>query len=230
MFVAIFQKILKPIHAHIAHSSRIFSFNVSSIKRNIHTEQNGNMDFSQHLSSFCTDGILEKTVFPESSMFSTLLQNCISMKSLKGGKSVQTHMIKTGFYHQMFPQNSLVNIYAKCGSLENAREVFNKMPNRNVTSWASVISAYVQNGHCKEAVKLFLCLQLSGIKPNEFVASSVLKACSSIGDLKMDSQLYAYILKIGFESNSFVGNTLISLYDKCGNIVNARIVFDNVVN
>ena len=71
-------------------------------------------------------------------------------------------------------------MYAKCGSMEDARQVFDGMYERDMVTWTALISGYVQNQHGEEALKLFPLMLRAGMKPNEFTFSSVLKACGSL--------------------------------------------------
>jgi pentatricopeptide repeat protein len=69
------------------------------------------------------------------SVYASLLKGCIDAKALLEGKKVHTHMIKNGFQPRNFLQNRLLDMYAVCGSLDDARQVFDKMPYPDVFSW-----------------------------------------------------------------------------------------------
>ena len=73
--------------------------------------------------------------------YSPLVQGCINTKSLAEGKLIHAHMIETTFRLDMVLETKLVIMYAKCGSLENARRVMNQMQERNAVSWSSLIVA-----------------------------------------------------------------------------------------
>eukprot|EP00249_Psilotum_nudum_P034893 c54549_g1_i1 orf=1-204(-) len=68
-------------------------------------------------------------------------------------------------------------MYGKCGSLEDARRMFDIMPWRDVFSWNTMAAVYTQNGCGKEAVQLFQQMQLEGVIPNEVTFVSILSAC-----------------------------------------------------
>ncbi|XP_057846761.2 pentatricopeptide repeat-containing protein At2g13600 isoform X1 [Cryptomeria japonica] len=224
-------------HQHIIRS-KLLNCNVCNARLAGQFEQKGIIEFSQDVSSSCKhekrnepqNFINQGSTLAGSYTYYTLLQDCISMKSLEDGKIVHSHMIKAGHNQEVFAQNSLINMYAKCGSLTGACQVFDKMSDRNAFSWASMTAAYVQTRQFKEALKLFSAMQRSGIHPNEFVFSSVLKACSCVEALEVGNQFFAYIIKIGCQSSSFVGNALIDLYGKCGRFKNARHLFDKMIN
>ena len=81
-------------------------------------------------------------------------------------------------------ENSLVDMYAKCGSLQDAREVFDRMKFRDVVSWTSMISAYGLNGQGCDAVALFAKMQNLGLSPDSIAFVSVISACSHAGLLE----------------------------------------------
>eukprot|EP01018_Ginkgo_biloba_P022189 Gb_02998 [translate_table: standard] len=166
----------------------------------------------------------------DSTTYASLLQGCVNTKALADGKKLHAHMMKTGFDADMFAGNNLVNMYAKCGSLVYARQVFDKMAERNVVSWTTMIAGYVQQGYVEEALKLFSPMQWFGVKPNQFTFASILRACSGGAALEAGRQYHAYVVKDGFESNSFVGNALLDMYAKCGSVVNTRKMFDKMHN
>jgi pentatricopeptide repeat protein len=66
----------------------------------------------------------------------------------------------------MFAGNSLVNMYAKCGHMEEALRVFNKMPSHDVVSWTAMILGHVKSGQGQKALELFQQMQCEGVPPN----------------------------------------------------------------
>ncbi|XP_057832678.2 pentatricopeptide repeat-containing protein At4g02750 isoform X2 [Cryptomeria japonica] len=136
-------------------------------------------------------------------------------------------MIETQFQCQDISlENKLVSIYAKWGDLEEARRVFDGMPKRNVVSWTVMIAAYARHGLCDEALTLLYRMQGGeGIQPNQFTFASVLPACQNIEVLK---EIHGEVVRLGFDSNVFVGNGLVDMYGKCGQIEVARQMFDKM--
>jgi pentatricopeptide repeat protein len=61
---------------------------------------------------------------------------------------------------------ALIDMYAKCGSIEIARQLFDKMPKRDVVSWSAMIAGYGMHGHGEDALALFSQMQQTGMKPN----------------------------------------------------------------
>eukprot|EP01018_Ginkgo_biloba_P018926 Gb_05127 [translate_table: standard] len=160
--------------------------------------------------------------------YATLLRDCISLKRLEEGKRVHTHIIITGFQPWSFTWNRLIDMYAKCGNVADARRMFDRMPEQDGGSWNAMISGYARHGHGEEALKLFWQMQSLGLKPNEFTIASVLGACSSQLALEQAKQVHAHIINTGYVSNVFLGSALVDIYAKCGNLEDARNVFDEM--
>eukprot|EP01018_Ginkgo_biloba_P031204 Gb_39249 [translate_table: standard] len=165
---------------------------------------------------------------PDNFTFSFVLKACAAMSALPEGKEIHDDIVRSGLESDIFVRNSLVTMYAKCGSIEIAYQVFDKMPERDAISWNAMISGYAQNGYANQALDLFNQMQLAGMKPTAITMVSVLQAYAHLGALKQGSWIHAYIIRSGFESDVFVGNSLVVMYVKCGSINTARHLFDKM--
>ncbi|QHN83430.1 hypothetical protein HN51_059912 [Arachis hypogaea] len=120
-------------------------------------------------------------------------------------------------------------MYAKCGKIWCARKVFDEMPKRNVVSWSGMIYGYVQIGEDEEALGLFKrVMGEKDVGVNDFTLSSVLRVCGGSTLLELGKQVHGLCFKTSFNSSSFVGSSLISLYSKCGVVEGAYKVFEEV--
>eukprot|EP01018_Ginkgo_biloba_P002727 Gb_38068 [translate_table: standard] len=164
----------------------------------------------------------------DSSTYVSLLQVCIKKKALPEGRLVHAHINARGFMADIFLQNTLVNMYAKCGSLVDTRRVFDEMPKRDVFSWTVMIAAYSRHGLAWEALALFHEMKQTDIQPNQFTYASVLPACAHLAALEQGMEMHDEIIRRGFHFDVFVGNTLIDMYAKCGSQEKARDVFDKM--
>ena len=88
--------------------------------------------------------------------FSSVLPTCVDLESLEHGMQIHEEIIECGYHSNVFVMSALVDMYAKCGSIEKSREEFDKMSERNVVSWRDMIAAYSRHGLPKEALALFL--------------------------------------------------------------------------
>eukprot|EP01018_Ginkgo_biloba_P022611 Gb_35108 [translate_table: standard] len=159
---------------------------------------------------------------------SSVLKACTILSALQAGKEVHAHVIRINFESDVFVGSGLIDMYSKCGSAKDAHNVFGNMSERNVISWNVMIAGYSQNGYGEQALKLFWQMQEVGIKPNQFVFSSVIGVCSSLALMEQGKQVHAQVVKTGFESSIFVGSALIDIYAKYGNIEDAHIVLDKM--
>eukprot|EP01018_Ginkgo_biloba_P002600 Gb_38500 [translate_table: standard] len=164
----------------------------------------------------------------DSSAYVCLLQVCIQTKALSDGNLIHAHMNERGFVPDRFLWNTLVNMYAKCGSLVDARRVFDQMPARDVFSWTVMIAAYARHGLAEEALILFHQMQRTEIQPNQFTFASVLPACATLVALEQGMKIHEEIVRNGCQSDLFVANALVDMYGKCGSIEKARDVFDKM--
>ncbi|KAF1868975.1 hypothetical protein Lal_00048255 [Lupinus albus] len=168
-----------------------------------------NLDFQEAL-SFSK----ERTEDVESSFYFPLLQECLKRSSISYTKVIHGHVTKTGTHEDVFVMSFLVNIYAKCGNMEDARKVFDKMPRRNVVAWSTLLVGYVKNSQPKHAIHVFHEMLYSGSYPSNFALAIALNACTSLHSLKLGDQFHAYIIKYHIDFDTSIGNALCSLYSK----------------
>ncbi|KAF5955383.1 hypothetical protein HYC85_008239 [Camellia sinensis] len=124
--------------------------------------------------------------------------------------------------------SSIVYLYAKCGDLVGAFRVFDRMPNHDVVSWTTIITACSQLGWGEDAFLLFSRMLLEGFAPNEFTVCSVSNACGDEEELKFGRQLHGTIVKKIFKNDVFIGTSLVDMYAKCGEIADSTEVFDGM--
>ncbi|KAJ7518193.1 hypothetical protein O6H91_21G058700 [Diphasiastrum complanatum] len=157
--------------------------------------------------------------------FTAVLKACASTASIEEGKLIHAHLVSSGLKIDLVLGNTLVDMYAKCGSIDNARQVFSEMPAKDVVSWTSLISGCVQNERGLEALSLFRQMQEEGVIPDRYTYVSILKACGIVGALDQGKLIHSQLLEQGFQVESYLGNTLIDMYAKCGSIGEAYQLF-----
>eukprot|EP00250_Pteridium_aquilinum_P017426 c23625_g11_i5 orf=599-1879(+) len=154
------------------------------------------------------------------------LKACSDVQSLHFGQQVHDSIVRGGLESDIAISSSLVDLYCKCCSLEEARRVFDFLPKRNVISWGAMIGGYVQQLHGASALELFTQMQQEGIDPDTLIYTDILKACGSIKSLEQGRLIHKKINKSGFASDAMVRAALVDFYGKCGSLEEARLVFD----
>ncbi|KAK6147440.1 hypothetical protein DH2020_018352 [Rehmannia glutinosa] len=154
----------------------------------------------------------------------SFLHYCAKAEAFRLGLPLHAASIKTGTRAEIFVGNHVLNFYAKCGCMDSARHVYDEMPHRNLVTWSAMISGYDQSNKPHSALQLFSRMQ-KYFKPNEFVFACALSSCSVIKDLNLGQQIHAQALKLSHASVSFVLNSLILMYMKCGMCDEASLIF-----
>ena len=106
------------------------------------------------------------------------------MRALKHGREIHDYIIRIELDKYIVMCNSLLDIYTKCESMEDAWLVFDKIPKRHVISWCSRIAGCFQNGNFDKSVNLFHEMLLDDIKPNYVTLASVLPSCAHLEFVK----------------------------------------------
>ncbi|KAJ0086317.1 hypothetical protein Patl1_08142 [Pistacia atlantica] len=151
--------------------------------------------------------------------------------ALKTSRIVHAQSLKFGFGSKGLLGNAIVDLYAKCGNVDLAEKVFNRLEERDILAWNSILSIYSKRGLFEHVVKSFGLLCNSGVLPNEFTFAMVLSACAKAVDVNYAGhQLHTVIIKNNFASNLFVGNALVDMYAKSGALKEARQQFERIRN
>ncbi|KAI8552185.1 hypothetical protein RHMOL_Rhmol06G0246300 [Rhododendron molle] len=142
------------------------------------------------------------------------------------GREVHAHVIRTGLIDSKVEiGNGLINMYAKCGAINDACSVFSLMVNKDSVSWNSMISSLDQNEYFENAVTCFCTMRRTGLMPSNFTLISVLNSCGSLGWINLGVQIHCEGLKLGLDLDVSVSNALLALYAETGRIMESRKVF-----
>lgn len=155
-----------------------------------------------------------------------LLKDCAKDGLGEQGKQVHGALLKMGYGSDMMLNNDLIYTYGKCGRLDMACHVFDKMLERNVVSWTALMRGHLQQGNPKASLLLFHQMGGSDVKPNEFTFSTNFKACGFLSIAENGMQIHGSAIRTGFEWFPVVGNSIMDMYSKCGRISEAAQVFD----
>lgn len=167
---------------------------------------------------------------PNRVIFLGILAACGNQQVLREGWWIHDSIVRNGNELDLSIGNTLVDMYSKCGSLEEAQKVFDTLPNRNIVSWGALITGYVQQAHNSAALELFQQMQQNDIQPNRVVFLSILQACASMGAAEQGEIVHDQIIESDLESDFVVKSALVKMYAAVGNLWKARKLFDECSN
>ncbi|GAA0168642.1 hypothetical protein LIER_23314 [Lithospermum erythrorhizon] len=165
-------------------------------------------------------------VHPNNFTFSAILHACANTFVIFHGLQVHALCVKHGFNFDVYVGSALLDMYAKCGEMINAKEVFDEMPERNLVSWNSMIVGYLQNECFDEAINCFIeVLREATLKPDQVSFSSFFCACGNLCDAVIGRQGHGVAVKLGLVSLPYVNNSLMDMYCRCGSLCDANSLF-----
>ncbi|XP_061353922.1 pentatricopeptide repeat-containing protein At2g37310 [Gastrolobium bilobum] len=144
-------------------------------------------------------------------------------------KEVHCSVLRRGFDWDVFVLNALVTCYSRCDELGLARTVFDRMPERDVVSWNSMIGGYSQCGFYEECKRLYLeMLGVAGFAPDVVTVLSVMQACGQSKDLVFGMEVHRLVNERQIEMDVSLCNAVIAMYAKCGSLDYARELFEEL--
>ncbi|XAR49322.1 hypothetical protein NMG60_11032491 [Bertholletia excelsa] len=124
--------------------------------------------------------------------------------------------------------NVMLGAYVRDGQVGVAEKMFEEMPERDVISWSIMITGFVQNGQLEEGLDCFREMREMGMVPNEAILVTALSASAQLGLLDRGRLIHSIISSLDFPMSVPIGTALIDMYSKCGCIVQARHVFNQM--
>lgn len=171
--------------------------------------------------------LVRSGIQPNKISFAGILGACTNPNDLEQGQELHTYIKRAGLEQELLVGNALISMYARCGSLSNARQVFDNMRSRNRISWNAMIAGY-RDGHMDEAFTLFKRMQQQKIQPDKFTYATLLSICADRADLQRGKELHSQIIRTGWQSDVTVATALMTMYTKCGSPEQARKVFNKM--
>ena len=169
-------------------------------------------------------------ISPNSVTFVSCLKACSSLRDKDKGEKIHAEVERIGLLGKdLSVGNRLVDMYAKCGAMSKAQEVFDKLQLRDVVSWNVLIAGYADKGHGEETMKYFEVMQDQGVLPDHLTYICGLKACAIMGTIRKGLEIHNEIARKGFlEGDIVMASTLVDMYVKCGYLGMAKSVFSNL--
>ncbi|XP_024963443.1 pentatricopeptide repeat-containing protein At5g27110 [Cynara cardunculus var. scolymus] len=120
-------------------------------------------------------------VAPDGITFTSILAACTQLGALEKGKDIHRSIVSGEFESNEIVMGALLDMYTKCGAIDEAQDVFSRLPERDLISWTSMITAYGAHGQASKALKLFQEMQGLKIKPDRVLFLAVISTCSHAG-------------------------------------------------
>ncbi|ESQ56087.1 hypothetical protein EUTSA_v10027503mg [Eutrema salsugineum] len=130
-------------------------------------------------------------VKPDEITMCSVISACANLGALEKAKWVHEYTHVNGFESSLTVNNALINMYAKCGRLDAARDVFEKMPTKDVVSWSSMINAFSMHGEADDALTSFARMKQETVEPNAVTFVGVLYGCSHSGLVEEGKKIFA---------------------------------------
>ena len=150
------------------------------------------------------------------------------MRDLDKGNEIHNCVIQQCIDSDTVVATAMMTMYIKCGEIEEAKQIFGSLKETDLVAWSALIAAYVQSGFPQEALSLFREMVYGKLKPSSITLLSVFPACTELALWKLGKSIHCYSLKVGTGLEVAIGNSLISMYAKCGLFTQALAVFLNM--
>ncbi|XAR51682.1 hypothetical protein NMG60_11006382 [Bertholletia excelsa] len=159
--------------------------------------------------------MVDAGVKPDTATLVSVLPACGHLKDMNRGRKVHQLLEDNGVGNSISVRNALLDMYVKCGSMTEAQSVFDKMSEKDVVTWTTMINGYILNDSERQALMLCPLMQIGGVIPNSITMSSLLSACANSYLLKYGRCLHGWALRQKLESDVSVETALIDMYAKC---------------
>jgi pentatricopeptide repeat protein len=166
---------------------------------------------------------LESPIF----CITSVLKACSISMDLSAGLQIHSRALKLGINADNSVENALVNLYAKCGSIQVALKIFNSMRNRGIISWNALITSCSQHGDEEMAVQLFHLMQEESVCPDDYTFVGLLSSCSRMGLVEEGCEYFKKMTaKYNLEPKMEHYTCMVDLYGRAGKFSDALDFID----
>ena len=181
---------------------------------------NHNEHFAKAIDLF--DKMISENMIPNSATLVIVLSACSHLALLEKGENVHRHIKERGLEINLPLGTALVDMYAKCGQLEQSRNIFDSMVEKDVVSWNVMISGYGIYGHGESAIDMFQEMENTNVKPNEVTFLSLLSACNHSGLVEEGKFLFSKMQDYSLKPNLKHYACMVDLLGRSGNLQEAE--------
>ncbi|XP_057797670.1 LOW QUALITY PROTEIN: pentatricopeptide repeat-containing protein At5g46460, mitochondrial-like [Salvia miltiorrhiza] len=169
-------------------------------------------------------------VKPTSSTLCSVLSSCGKLGEFCLGSQIHGQVAKLGYVLDTYVIASLITFYANCKRVEECLRIFSEKLFKNVVVWTSLLTGYGANDEHEDALRVFCDMMRLGVVPNQSSFTSALNSSCEIEAHDFGKGIHAAAVKLGLDTDVFVGNSLVVLYAKCGSIHDGIRSFKGVAN
>ncbi|KAF8667269.1 hypothetical protein HU200_052938 [Digitaria exilis] len=180
----------------------------------------------------CARRVFEKMGRRDLGTWNSMIFGCCLSGEWEEARRLLNDMRHNGTEPGVVTWNTLISSYARSGDLDVAMELLEQMVESgvapDVVTWTSLVSGFVHSDRGDEALRCFIRMRLSGVEPNGMTIASAISACASLRLLSQGMELHCHAIKVGSVNNVLSGNSLVDMYAKCGEIVAAKSIFNEI--
>ncbi|KAM7260087.1 hypothetical protein ACFE04_015828 [Oxalis oulophora] len=151
-----------------------------------------------------------------------VLKSCAQLSALRLGKQVHCAVLVNGYDSDLVNSNALINVYAKCGHISDAKKVFDRMSVRNEVSWSAMIGGYGMIGVFGEVMDMLRKMVEAGVWPDEVTFTVVLAACSHAGKVKVGKELFQMMVEFGVKPRMEHYTCMVDMLGRAGMVEEAE--------
>ncbi|KAI4339904.1 hypothetical protein MLD38_024789 [Melastoma candidum] len=190
-------------------------------------------NFDSNISHLCRKGEIHEAVEllgrvrgkVRPSTYEGLLDACIDRNSIGLGRKLHS-LVDLVVEADGFVQTKLVGMYAKCGSLDDARKVFDGMRDKDLYAWSAMVGACSRAGRWEEVVELFVSMVRDSVLFDGFLLPKILQACGNSKNISVGKVVHSLAIRRGMCTHVRVCNSVLTMYAKCGDLKSAHRAFD----
>ncbi|KAF3432604.1 hypothetical protein FNV43_RR27344 [Rhamnella rubrinervis] len=172
--------------------------------------------------------LIRSGMLPDNYTLSFVIRACRDITDLLNGKLIHCIVLKHGLQLDNFVCAALVDMYAKCKVIVDARQLFDNMNSRDIVSWTVMIGAYAESRNAYESLVLFDRMRGEGVDADKIALVTVVYACAKVGAMHKARLVHDYISTNKFSLDVILGTAMVDMYAKCGSIDSAREIFDRM--
>ncbi|OAY63107.1 Pentatricopeptide repeat-containing protein, chloroplastic [Ananas comosus] len=171
--------------------------------------------------------VQEKGMKADAMMIGSILQACSGLRSLPLLRQIHCYATRHGLLDLVL-ENTIIDAYGECGRADHSFRVFERIENKDIVTWTSMIACYTCNGFLKEALAIFVKMEEANVEPDSVALVSILAAVSGLSSLTKGQEIHAFLIRRNFNLDGSLINSLADMYAQCGDIEDSYKIFNEV--